>query len=122
VHARPSVTRCQHLVRFVSRQKVLWRLSVDIAQSVCQLVRMGSADAVEDIKDLHEGDVAFRMVSQERSELSQISFDRLHDDFFGERFVLITVVDAIAKRQIQKKRSPWLRSQLNSFHSSRVRW
>jgi len=58
---------------------VLWRLSVDIAQSVFQSVSLGPADTDEDIEDLHERDMAFGMFSQQRPELGQISFDRLHD-------------------------------------------
>src|SRR5580704_10173735 len=64
---------------------------VDIAQSVCQLVGLRPAHPNEYIQNLHECDVAFRTSAQEWPELGQISLDRLHNQVFGKRVVLIIV-------------------------------
>ncbi len=64
---------------------------VDIAQSVCQLVGLRPAHPHEYIQNLHECDMAFRTSAQERPELGQIPLDRLHNQVFGKRVVLIIV-------------------------------
>ena len=55
--------------------------------------------------------MAFGMFSQQRPELGQISFDRLHDEFFGERFVLIIVggagFDRLGDEQKNADRVEW---------------
>jgi hypothetical protein len=71
--------------------KVPRRSSVYIAQTIRQLVGLGPAHPDEKIQYLNERDMGFRMFTQERPELGQISLDRLHDQAFGKRVVLIIV-------------------------------
>jgi hypothetical protein len=66
-------------------------LSVNVAESIRELMCSRPTDSDEDVQDIHEGGLKFGSFSQHVAVLGKVLLDHAKHKSFRERFVLIAV-------------------------------